>query len=346
MNSRERVLATLSGEKPDFVPVYDVLWTETVARWRKEGLPDGDPHRLLGFDAERLPTPDLSFQFPEETIEETPDYIIKKDANGITLQRTPDAHTPHWLDWTLKGPAEWKCYKERLSWNQARIPPDTRPQYNELKGKNIYTWFFSSAPYEAMWPVFGQVRILELMLDDPALIKDVFKTYTDLLLKAADEYLKAGIDFDGAFLCGDLGYNKGLLFSPALYDELLFDQHRRICRFFHEHDKHVILHSCGRIEQLIPRFIEAGFDGINPIEAKCGQDIRRWEVWGKKIVWNGNIDVLTLAADKNRIAAEVSSKVKSGLAGRGFFFHSDHSVPPDVSLSNYKLALEIARSIT
>lgn len=39
MNARERVLAVLSGCKPDRAPLDDSYWETTISRWRREGLP-------------------------------------------------------------------------------------------------------------------------------------------------------------------------------------------------------------------------------------------------------------------------------------------------------------------
>lgn len=40
MNSRERVYATLNGERIDRPAYIDFPWPETVDRWKKEGMPD------------------------------------------------------------------------------------------------------------------------------------------------------------------------------------------------------------------------------------------------------------------------------------------------------------------
>jgi DNA repair protein RadC len=47
-----------------------------------------------------------------------------------------------------------------------------------------------------------------------------------------------------------------------------------MCDFFKSKGKPVLLHSCGKIKTLIPYFIEAGYSAIQPLEAKCDQDVR------------------------------------------------------------------------
>ncbi len=40
MTGRERVLCALRHEEPDHVPLSDNLWTDTLDRFRREGMPE------------------------------------------------------------------------------------------------------------------------------------------------------------------------------------------------------------------------------------------------------------------------------------------------------------------
>jgi uroporphyrinogen decarboxylase len=93
---------------------------------------------------------------------------------------------------------------------------------------------------------------------------------------------------------------------------------------------------------LIPKLIEAGFAAIQPLEAKCGQDVRVLkERFGNKITFFGNIDIRKLSGTKQEIEDEISSKLPIAMKGGGYIFHSDHSVPPTVSFDNYRYAIEL-----
>jgi hypothetical protein len=64
MTSRERCLLALRHEEADRVPITDPPWEPTVARWRREGLPeDQSPHDFFGYErvAQGI---DTSFQLP------------------------------------------------------------------------------------------------------------------------------------------------------------------------------------------------------------------------------------------------------------------------------------------
>ena len=346
MDSRERILATLKGEIPDRVGRAESFWSETIARWKTEGLPEDvvvDDH--FGLDIAGLPWPDLSFRFPVEVIEDTDEYTIQRDGNGILRKdfKRESGHTPHWLDHKLNDGKDWWAYKERLTPDADRIPADTREQYEALRAKGKFVVFSSVESYEAAWPVFGQVNIFTMMMDEPAVVKDIFDTYAEMLIALAQKMLAQGTDFDGAWFYGDVGYRNSTLFSPACYDEMLFPAHRKLCSFFKSLGKPVMLHSCGKIESLIPRFIEAGFSAIQPLEAKCGQDVRVLKgLYGNKITLFGNIDIRKLSGTRQDIEEEIRSKLAVAAKGGGYIFHSDHSVPPTVSYDNYRYAVELS----
>lgn len=345
MDSRERILAILRGEIPDRIGMQDSIWSETIERWKNEGLEEGqDIGALFGFDMHGFGWFDTSMRLPGEVFEDTDEYILYKDGNGVTRKdfKRESGHTPQWISHTINNGKDWYEYKDRLKFDDARLPADAKQQYEAGKAVGKFTHFTSVEAYECAWPLFGQVNIFTMMLDEPEAVADVFMTYTDLIIQAASRIIEMGMDFDGAFFCGDVGYRNGTLFSPDCYNRLLFPAHRKMCEFFNGLGKPVILHSCGKIQSLIPRFIEAGFAAIQPLEAKCGQDIRELkELYKGKITFFGNIDVRALSGTKEDIEAEISSKIPIAKEGGGYIYHSDHSVPPTVSFDNYRYAMEL-----
>lgn len=345
MTSRDRILTILKGGVPDRIGRTDAIWGETLVRWRGEGLEEGqDVADLFGFDFHSLPWMDLSLRLPGEVYEDTDDYILQKDANGVTRKdvKRESGHTPQWLSHTINTGKDWYAHKERLTPEDSRISPSFPETYAAGRNKDKFTYFSGVEAYESAWPVFGQVNIFTLMMDEPEVAKDVFETYTSLILALAQKVLDMGIDFDGAWFYGDMGYRNSTLFSPACYEELLWPSHKRMCDFFNTKGKPVILHSCGKIESLIPKLIEAGFSAIQPLEAKCGQDVRALkELYGNKITFFGNIDIRKLSGTKADIEEEISSKLPVAMKGGGYIYHSDHSVPPTVSWDNYRFAMEM-----
>ena len=75
---------------------------------------------------------------------------------------------------------------------------------------------------------------------------------------------------DGIWIYEDLGYRDRLFCNPEILRDLFFPYYTEIVNFFHDHGLTVVLHSCGYQDPMIPLAIEAGFDALNPMEAKAG----------------------------------------------------------------------------
>lgn len=84
-------------------------------------------------------------------------------------------------------------------------------------------------------------------------------------------------------------------------------------------------------------YIDAGFDVLQPMESKASMDIRELApLYGNRLSFFGNIDVMKMITeDLDLIEEEIRTKFAAGMAHRGYLYHSDHSVPPQVSLKTY-----------
>lgn len=345
MNSRERILTTLEGGIPDRVGRYEYFWSETLDRWQTEGMPSGvAPEDHFDLDIHLLPRPDLTFRFTEEIVEETAEYVTRRDANGVVVKRIREGegHPPQWLDYRVKNASDWFEFKDRLMPADDRLDPATRTDCDAAHAKGKFVVIDANEPFVLAWSAIGQVNILTMMAEEPEMVRDMFETYADLLILAAESMLKAGIDFDGAWLRGDMAYRNGPMFSPAMYDSLLFPAHKRLCDYFRSVGRPTMLHTDGKIDMMIPRYIDAGFCAIHPLEAKCDQDVRELkELHGKRITLFGNIDARILSGTKEEIEAEIRGKLTVAAKDGGYIFHSDHSIPPTVPYENYLYALEL-----
>ena len=115
--------------------------------------------------------------------------------------------------------------------------------------------------------------------------------------------------------------------------------HREYRKFCDEHGMFLMLHCDGDVREFIPLIIESGFQAIEPLEARAGNDVRLLKpLYGDKITFFGNINADVIASGTEaQIRAEVVSKVNCAKQGGGYMYHIDHSVPPTISLDNYRL---------
>ncbi|NQT54118.1 hypothetical protein HQ576_18830, partial [bacterium] len=84
---------------------------------------------------------------------------------------------------------------------------------------------------------------------------------------------------------------------------------------------------------------------LNPLEAKAGMDVVELrQRYGRSLAFYGNIDATKMGGPRDAVDAELRRKVPLARHG-GYILHSDHSVPPDVTLERYRWILTRAREI-
>lgn len=152
---------------------------------------------------------------------------------------------------------------------------------------------------------------------------------------------------DGVWLYEDLGYKNGLFASPKLLEKLIFPYYKEMVDFFHGYDLPVILHTCGSTAQALPLIINAGFDGLNPMErkAKDNDPFIFAEKYGGRIAFVGGLDARILESNnKDIIRREIKSYIEGmKIRGARLVFASDHSISTNTQYESYKYAVEVYR---
>ena len=347
VTSRQRILTVLDGGVPDRVPLHDTYWETTIDRWRSEGLPKGSAaEEFFGTDEIVFLQGDYSMQFPERVIEQADSLRTYWDSNGALRKdlRTHEGWTSQWLDFTIKTRDDWSKHRHKMSFDRSRIAETTLSKFERARSRGQFVCYSAHACFHPTWERIGMETELILMLEQPDFIHDMYAAHVQLVIDIFDELIKLGVEFDGARLADDLGYHTAPLISPKLYHDLVLPNHKKLCDHFSNYGLKTILHSDGNIAPLIDHFLEAGITGLHPLEAKAGLDARSIKArYGKDLVLFGNIDVRKLAGTREDIEEEIVTKVPAAKKNGGYIYHSDHSVPNNVSLDNYKFAIELVK---
>ncbi|HIQ20210.1 MAG TPA: hypothetical protein EYH34_03075 [Planctomycetes bacterium] len=110
----------------------------------------------------------------------------------------------------------------------------------------------------------GFAAVMEDFYLQPQRVHQVLEMILQFKLAQLDELARRfGPRVDGIFLTDDWGTQQGIFVSPSVFDEFFADRYRALFAAIHHHGWHVILHSCGRINQLVPRLIQLGVDVLN-----------------------------------------------------------------------------------
>jgi uroporphyrinogen decarboxylase len=345
MTSKERFQAVFAHRNPDRVPMLEGPWSSTLERWRAEGMTASYVDHF-GLDLTASFGADNSPRYEEKVLEETDEYVIRTTKWGVTLKNWAHAGgVPEFMDFTVIDRDTWAEAKERIQ------PTEDRIDWGRLE-QNYSRWVESGAWITAggwfgydvtsSWFV-GTERLLMALVTDPDWCADIFRHTCEVQLALFDMAWERGYRFDCLSWPDDLGYRNGLLFSPKIYRDIVKPVHRRACEWAHAKGAVVMMHSCGNVTELIPDFIEAGIDGLNPIEVKAGMDpIEIKKRYGDAFVIQGGIDA-RLMSDPVAIEDEIRTKVTFCKQNGGYIFHSDHSVPETVSLKDYERVAALAR---
>ena len=360
MNSRDRVMATFEGEPIDRVARVEYYWTETIRQWSLQGLGGVDREGLqylFGHDLIYFYF-DPRFGFEERVVSEDEEYrvivtrdgetlkiprdrgnlILKSDMAGIPLGYS--IHNRRDWEWHkgLYTSGEWRLYGQSpfsdpwLGGNRDR--GDYREKYERARREGKFTCLVFREPYEAVREFLGTDGMLGLMAEDPALVREMFAHNCRITLEMIDLLDSLGMRMDGYWVWGDIAYTGGMFFSPSMYRELLMPVHSEL---FGRLGKYFIYHTDGNMRTCLPLLVEAGIRGINPIEIKAGNDFFEIsERYGNRIVLTGGMDVTILGTNvRTEIEREVRTKLQ-GTKGKKYIFHSDHSIPPVMSLDSYR----------
>ena len=157
----------------------------------------------------------------------------------------------------------------------------------------------------------------------------------DLLIAMMSQILDV-IDIDAFGFWEDMAYNHAPLISPAAVRRFMLPRYRKVADFLRRRGvKYIGLDSDGRIDSLIPIWMDAGLNFLYPFEVQSGMDVpavRR--TYGRELrIWGG-VDKRALIHGKTAIDAELE-RLKPLIAEGGYIPHTDHSCPPDISFANY-----------
>ncbi len=373
MTSRERVLMALNHEEADRVPIHDSPWTAAIQRWHNEGLPrEVSPaeyfdYELVGFGADTSPC------FPIEIVDEDEEYILRTTQHGGLRRDHKDySSTPEIIDYPCKTREDWEKIKERLTPDRDRVDWDGAwlagtgedqrgddsiletgrcdrrlglPGWQQAYDEGRFVFYPAAFGYDKMQSYVASEQLLMAIATEPDWVRDMYETDVTLTIQMYEIMTEGGFRFDGAWLYCDLGYRNGLLFSPQHYDEQLRPTFQRLVDYFHSQGLPVLLHSCGCVTELIPRFIEDGLDCLQPLEQKAGMDLLELKKnFGDKLTLMGGIDVRAMAdSDPAVIEEEIRTKIPLAKQGGGYIYHSDHSIPNNVSFDQYRRVLALVR---
>ena len=348
MTMHERMTRIYEHREADRAPILDSPWPSTLARWRREGLPDGVAwHDYVGADHIRMIAADNSPRFPVRVLEQTETYRIHTNEWGATKKDwIPVSSTPEYLDFTITDPDSWAKAKERMQPDPDRIDWDLlKREYRSWREQGDWIgaafWFGCEVTYSHM----VGVPLFYAMVEQPEWVIDMVNTMVDLSIALFDMVWEAGYHFDQVNWWNDMGFKGKQFMSVQMYRDLFKPADRKAAEWAHSKGLKVYCHSCGNVNPFVPELIDVGVDMLNPLEVKAGMDPLALKAqYGQDMAFHGGLNAM-LYHPPERMWAEMERVIPAMKENGGYVIGTDHSIPDSVSLDQYNQFVARAKEL-
>ncbi|KXA94813.1 hypothetical protein AKJ65_03360 [candidate division MSBL1 archaeon SCGC-AAA259E19] len=226
-------------------------------------------------------------------------------------------------------------------------PPDWKKRKKESrKTKNKGGLATGSLPHGFMFQRVHYLRGYENFMRDVARGKQNLDELIDKIreynLERIRKYLNLGVEF--MFFAGDLGTQDRLAISPDKFRHYFLPCYKDMFELCKNEGVIVYLHSDGHILEMIPDFVEAGLDIINP-------QVRANGLESLEKIAKGNICIdldldrqLFPYASSNEIKEHIQKSVDTLNTKKGGLM-LNAEISPDIPLENIKTIIKTLESI-
>ena len=192
--------------------------------------------------------------------------------------------------------------------------------------------------YHVIADMFGMENYFVKMHTDPNLViavtERVVNFYLGMNKKLFDEY---AADMNACFFGNDFGTQLDLMISPEMFRKFVMPYQKQIADQAKTYNLHTILHSCGSVVKAIPDMIDAGINGLHPIQALAvGMNAENLSAkFRDKIVFIGGVDTQVLLREGTAKQIKEDVRRLKNLFGSNFIVSPSHeAVLPDIPPEN------------
>ena len=176
--------------------------------------------------------------------------------------------------------------------------------------------------FERLHMLHGFDKTLMDFYLEPEKIHQLLDIILEYKIAHIDEAAKRfGDRVQGLFLTDDWGTQNNTFISQDLFREFFFDRYTRLFNAIHEHGWHVMLHSCGKVNNFVPLFIEVGADVLNMQQPKAYGIQELGKVYAGKTCFLTTVDIQATLPKENPedVRAEARELVKHWSTPAGGF---------------------------
>ncbi|MBN2581773.1 MAG: uroporphyrinogen-III decarboxylase-like protein [Planctomycetes bacterium] len=331
MDRRQTVIDALEFRRPAYVP-WQWSPTQTCAERLRSYLGVGD---LSGFLGDHFCICGASIGRFEPVDD---DHV--RDVYGVVWDRSVDKDIGVPADWPIREPQDLDRYRWPDAADSAWYADI--PAALARRGDRFTVYALGFSLYERAWTMRGMVELLGDMIGRPEFVERLLDVITDHNLVQIHKAL--AFDFDAVYFGDDYGMQTGLIMGLDRWRRFIKPRLARMFAPVREAGKFIILHSCGRVDQLFDDLVEIGLNCFNPFQPEVMDTLALKRRYHGRLAFHGGLSVQQVLpfGTVNEVRRAAQTLLDAGREG-GLIFAPSHAAPADVPPENLVAMMEVLR---
>jgi len=196
--------------------------------------------------------------------------------------------------------------------------------------------------FECLNGLFGIEDHLCYMALYPDAMKEIYRRQAEWNRTFADCVIDLGVDM--VHISDDWGAQRGLLFSPDMFRDMIYPAHKIVCDHVRKRGCFLSLHSDGNVNVALDDVVDLGYHALHPWQESAGMSYDRFlSDYADRLTLFGGLCIQTTLGFGNfdRVEQELH-RVFTLLKGKRWIFCTTHFVQNHCSIEELTMALDLA----
>jgi len=163
-------------------------------------------------------------------------------------------------------PPETHICPDPRDWREKLVFPDldaidfsagideARVQYDNSMKMNMYV--MQNGMFERLLDIADSEEVFIWLATEPEDVIEYANTMADYKIKLIDKIIDNWVPIDFVALSDDWGTQRAPFMSPKMYEQYFYGPTKRLADHIHSRGKYVNMHSCGKIDDIVPYIAE------------------------------------------------------------------------------------------